>query len=358
MLEGVRVLDFSRLLPGAYCTLLLADLGADVIKVEQAGRGDPLRAMPGGPVYFDALHRGKRSVALRFKTPAGQAAIRKLVAASDVLVEGFRPGVMEKMGLGYEDLSRQNRRLVYCAITGYSSNGPLRDRAGHDLNYLALGGPLSLMPKTAQGIPAIPSIQAADLGGAVTAAMAILAALFEREHTSHGRRLEVPMFDVVQSWIGHWFAGARAHVAGLDLTGGLPCYHVYRVQDGFLTVAALETPFWLTFCDVIGRPDLGPRQADSSAIDEVQAILAPRTRDQWVAAFAGRDACVEPCLSLEEVLAWGVPQGAPILLAGDRPTASGPAPSLGEHTLTVLEECGLSPAEIAAATRAAPEEAR
>src|SRR5919201_95106 len=330
MLEGVRVLDFSRLLPGAYCTLLLADLGADVIKVEQAGRGDPLRAMPGGPVYFDALHRGKRSVALRFKTPAGQAAIRKLVAASDVLVEGFRPGVMERMGLGYEELSRHNPRLVYCAITGYPSTGPLRDRAGHDLNYLALGGPLSLMPKTAEGTPAIPSVQAADLGGAVTAAMAILAALLERERTGHGRRLEVPMFDVVQSWIGHWFAGARARVAGLDLTGGLPCYHVYRVQDGFLTVAALETPFWLTFCDVIGRPDLGPRQADSSAIDEVQSVLASRTRDQWMAVFNQKDACVEPCLSLEEALARGIPQGAPLLAGNERPRGNSRGPTPGE----------------------------
>ena len=358
MLKGLRVLDFSRLLPGAYCTLLLADLGADVIKVEQAGRGDPLRAMPGGPAYFDALHRGKRGVALRFKTPAGQAAIRRLVAANDVLVEGFRPGVMEKLGLGYEDLMQVNPRLVYCAITGYPSNGLLRERAGHDLNYLALGGPLSLMPKTSEGTPAIPSIQTADLGGAVTAAMAILAALLERARTGRGRRLEVPMMDVVQSWIGHWFAGARAGTAGLDLTGGLPCYHVYRVQDGFLTVAALETPFWLAFCDGIGRPDLGSRQADSGAIVEVQSVLASRTRDQWMAVFNQKDACVEPCLSLEEALARGVPQGAPVLAGNERPVANGRAPTLGEHTATVLEECGLSPVEIAAATRAAPEEAR
>ncbi len=345
MLQGIRILDLTRLLPGGYCTLLLADLGADVVKVEAPGHGDPLRGVPGGEVYFDALHRGKRSVALRLRSDAGRRAVERLAAASDVLVEGFRPGVMERFGLGWSRLSAVNARLVYCAITGYGSDGFLRGRAGHDLNYLARAGVLSLMPK-AEGTPVIPAVQVADLGGAVTAAFAIAAALLERSRTGRGRRLEVSMTDVVRSWLSLPLAAARAGITGADLTGGWPCYHVYPVRDGFMTVAALETRFWLNFCQAIGREDLGPRQADPAAVREVAAALRPRSRAEWMAHFGDRDVCVEPCLRLEEIIGEGVPDAGPLraeaVAAGSRRSA----PSVGQHTREVLSEAGLSPAEI------------
>ncbi len=346
MLDKIRVLDLTRLLPGGYCTLLLADLGADVIKIEAPGRGDPLRSFPAGAVLFSALNRGKRSVGLRLKTPPGRKALLSLAAQSDVLVEGFRPGVMERLELGWEQLHEVNPRLVYCSLTGYGLSGPLRTRAGHDLNYLARSGALSLMPR-AGGLPAIPAVQAADLGGAVTAAVAILAALVERAQRGKGRRLDVAMTTVVQSWILLPLATARVGASTMiDLTGGLPCYHVYEAKDGFMTVAALETPFWLNFCDALGRKDLRERQADPTAIEEVAEIFKSRTRAEWVAFFGEKDVCVEPCLSLEEGLREGVPDGAPMTVDGSRPTNSRRAPAVGEHTAEVLREVGLDTEEI------------
>ncbi len=346
LLKGVRILDLTRLLPGGYCTLLLADLGADVVKVEAPGRGDPLRDFPGGEVLFAALHRGKRSVALRLKTSAGRQGLLRLAAHADVLLEGFRPGVMERLQLGWEQLHEVNPQLIQCSITGYGLKGPLRDRAGHDLNYLARSGALSLMSRR-DGVPAIPAVQVADLGGAVTAAVAVLAALLERQRTGIGRRLDISMTSVVQSWILLPLAAARAGGREItDLTGRLPCYQVYEVRDGFLTVAALEAPFWLNFCQAIGREDLAVRQVDTTAIPEVAEILRSRTRAEWMEHFAGKDVCVEPCLSVNEVLQEGVPDGAPITVDGRWPRSVGSAPKVGEHTSEVLDAAGFSPEEI------------
>ncbi len=332
MLEGTRVLDLSRLLPGGYCTRLLADMGADVVKVEEPSRGDPLRALPGGEVYFRLLHAGKRGIALRLNADAGREALKRLVASADVLVEGFRPGVMERRGLGWSDLVSVNPRLVYCAITGYGSRGALRRRAGHDLNYLARSGVLSMMPR-AGGIPVIPGIQVADLAGGQAAVIAILGALVDRGRTGSGRRLEIAMADVMHEWGKLPLAVRRAEVAGIELTGEWPCYHVYAVKDGFLTVAALEAPFWAAFCRAVGRDDLGPAQRDPRAIPEVAQLLKARTRSEWVAVFADRDVCVEPVLEAGEV-------------ADERTPVA--APGLGEHTREVLEAAGLSPSEVAA----------
>ena len=336
MLSDVQVLDLSRLLPGGYCTLLLARLGAGVVKVEPPGRGDPLRVLPGGGAYFNALHAGKRSITLRLKTDGGRAALLRLAGRSDVLLEGFRPGVMERLGLGYDRLREANPRLVYCAITGYGS-GPDRARAGHDLNYLARAGILSMMPH-ADGRPVIPAVQIADLAGGMQAAILILGALLERRRTGVGRRLEVSMTDVARSWLTTQRAALQAGQPGIPLTGELPCYHVYAVRDGFLTVAALEPRFWEAFCASIARPDLIARQVDPSAVAEVAAVLEPRTRSDWMAQFGDRDVCVEPVLTLDEA--------EPDPGAG---SPSRPAPALGAHTLEVLTEAGLSPEAIAAA---------
>ena len=297
-LTGVRVLDLSRLLPGAYCTQLLEAQGAAVTKVESPG-GDPIRMLPAGETYFDALHRGQPLLTLDLRTADGRASLRGRVADADVLVEGFRPGVMERMELGYGSLSAINPALIYCAITGYGSSGPLARRAGHDLNYLARSGALSLMPHAAGG-PAIPGLQVADLAGGLQAAFLIAAALADRGRTGRGARVEVSMTEVMRSWTRLPRAARRAGIAGLPLTGQVPCYHVYRVADGYLTVAALEADFWAAFCQLVDRADLVSRQYDPSAVGEVQRVLEPASRAEWAGRFAGRDVCVEPVLELDE----------------------------------------------------------
>src|ERR1700694_3770992 len=297
-LDGVRVLDLSRLLPGAYCTHLLQAQGAAVTKVESP-TGDPIRALPGGEAYFDALHRGKQLLTLDLRTEGGRDTLRRRVVDADVLVEGFRPGVMERMELGYAALAAINPALVYCAITGYGSGGPMAHRAGHDLTYLARSGALSVMPLR-DGAPAVPGLQVADMAGGLEAAFSIAAGLVARARTGRGSRVEVSMTDLMRSWTALPRAARRAGLPGLPLTGELPCYHVYAVADGFLTVAALERDFWSAFCQAIHREDLKDRQFDPAAIEAVQATLGPATRAEWAARFGDQDVCVEPALRLEE----------------------------------------------------------
>ncbi len=298
LLDGVRVLDLSRLLPGAYCTQLLQAHGAQVTKIEPPG-GDPIRALPGGAAYFDALHRGKQLMRLDLRTDTGRDALRRLIVDADVLVEGFRPGVMERLELGYPALVAINPALVYCAITGYGSSGSMARRAGHDLNYLARSGALSLMPLR-EGAPAIPGLQVADLAGGLQAAFLVAAALASRVQTGRGCRTEVSMTDLMRSWTRLPRAARRAGLPGLPLTGEVPCYHVYAVADGWLTVAALESDFWAEFCRAIEREDLKDRQFDPAAIELVQATLQTASRAAWTARFGDRDVCVEPVLRLEE----------------------------------------------------------
>lgn len=299
LLEGIKILDLTQFLPGGYCTRLLADLGADVVKVEVSTRGDPIRGLPAGQQLFDALHHGKQLVQLDLGTDAGREQLIRLAETADVLLEGFRPGVMDRRNVGWAQLSAANPRLIYCSITGYGSRGPLRDRAGHDLNYLARSGLLSLMPRAA-GLPVIPAVQIADLAGGMMAATAVLAALANRLGTGKGHRLDVSMMDVAKSWLVLHQAALTAGQPLLSLVGDLPCYRVYRAADGFLTVAALEPQFWRNFCEAIGREDLISRQADPTAVAEVASILAQKTRAEWTAFFGDRDVCVEACLDLEE----------------------------------------------------------
>src|SRR2546428_4345926 len=298
LLVGVRVLDLSRLLPGAYCTQLLQGQGAQVTKIEPPA-GDSIRGLPGGEAYFNALHHGQQVVTIDLRTESGQQALRRRIVDADVLVEGFRPGVLDRIELGYAALSAINPALVYCAITGYGSSGDMARRAGHDLNYLARSGALSLMPRHDR-VPSIPCILVADLAGGLSAAFLIAAALANRAQTGRGRRVEVSMTDLMRSWTALPRAVQRAGLIGVSLTGELPCYHVYSVADGFLTVAALESAFWAEFCHVIDRDDLTGRQFDPAAIDAVQATLGGASRAEWAARFGDRDVCVEPVFSLEE----------------------------------------------------------
>lgn len=305
--------------------MVLHRLGADVIKIEPPRRGDPIRTFPGGEVYYRALHAGKRSLAISFKSESGRQALLALVERSDVLLEGFRPGVMERLGLGFDTLSGHNPRLVYCALTGYGSNNPMQDRAGHDLNYLARSGVLALMPHV-DGIPVIPGVQVADMAGGMQAVMLILAALVERQRTNRGQRVEVSMTDVMREWLTPQRAAFREGITPMGLSGQLPCYHVYPSRDGLLSLGALEPPFWQAFCQAIDRLDLIPRQVDSTAISEVAGILASRTTEEWLRQFAERDVCVEPVLS-------------PLNAAPAEDTQE-PAPTVGQHTAEVLAEIG------------------
>jgi alpha-methylacyl-CoA racemase len=299
LLEGIRVLDLSTLLPGAYCTRLLRDSGAGVLKIEPPG-GDPIRRLPGGDAYFESLHSGKVIVTLDWTTETDRARLEQEIGSADVLVEGFRPGVMDRAGFSYSFLAQLNPRLVVCSITGFGSSGPRATRAGHDLNYLALSGALSLMPRSADGAPMIPAIQIADYAGGLYAAFLIGAGLAGRGKSGSGCRLEVSMTQVLQGWTELARRTQASGLNGVPLTGTAPCYGVYRVLDGYLAVAALEQKFWQNFCMAIDRTDLVERQFDNSAIPEVATVLASHDRAAWMERFKGRDVCVEPCLALDE----------------------------------------------------------
>lgn len=369
-LEGVRVLDLTRLLPGNYGTLLLADLGADVVKVEEPGRGDYIRWSPpmvdGEGAIHRALNRGKRSITLNLKAPGGPDVLRNLAERADALIESFRPGVLSRLGVGYEDLSAANPRLVYCAITGYGQDGPYRDRVGHDINYIGYAGLLHATG-TPDGPPVLPAVQVGDFGGGMAAAVATVSALLEASRTGRGRFVDVGMLDVVTSWLGvlmSWrlATGSVPPRGGMPLSGGLACYRVYRCADGrHLAVGALEPRFWRALCEALEVPGLvdehyaGPERQRSMA-ERLGSIFAERSRDEWVERLAGLETCVGPVNDVGEAMEdpqvrhrggvaeiRGVPVGpgpAIALPGGDRrePRA---APALGEHTAEVLAEVGL-----------------
>ncbi len=383
-LGDVRVLDLSRLLPGGFCSLLLADFGAEVLKVEDTGMGDYIRWSP--PFHegaeestksalFLALNRGKRSIRLNLKSEAGREVLLRLVREHDVLLESFRPGVMERLGVGYERLREENPGLVYCAITGYGQDGPYTARSGHDMNYLGLNGLLGLSGD-AGGPPVQSAGQIADLGGgALMAAFGILAALRERERSGEGQLVDVSMFDGSLSWLAlvaaKYLADGVAPGRGeLELAGGLVCYRPYACRDGWVTLGALEPKFWQEWCRGVGREDLVEKQFErpgSEAHAEVERIFLERTREEWRAFASEHDCCLEPVLGLDEALdselvraremVLGVDQpgaeapvrllGVPVKLSRTPGSPAGPGPALGEHTEQVLASLGYSPEEIA-----------
>ena len=313
-LAGVRVLDFSTLLPGPLATLLLAEAGAEVIKIERPGRGDEMRSyvpkFGADSVNFAMLNRGKRSVAIDLKAPDALARLRPLLESADVVVEQFRPGVMDRLGLGYEALRAINPRIVYCAITGWGQTGPKADVAAHDLNYVAESGMLALAAG-ADGAPVVPSALVADIaGGTYPAVVNILLALRERDRTGVGCKLDVAMADnlfAFMYWaIGNGLVARDWPRPGGDLvTGGSPRYNVYRTADGkYLAAAPLEQKFWENFCALIGldaryRDDVGNEAAVKA---EVARIIATQAADHWQRRFAGQDVCCCVAASIEEAL--------------------------------------------------------
>jgi alpha-methylacyl-CoA racemase len=294
-LAGIRVLDLSRLLPGPYCSLLLADLGADVIKIETPTAGDYARMAPaelGFGGIFDAVNRGKRSLAVNYRLPRGRDVVLRLAANADVFLEASRPGQMTRRGLGPDDVHAVAPGIVYCSLSGYGQTGPYRDRPGHDLDYLALSGLLSLMgPRGARPTP--PGLQVADIAGGTLAALEIVAALVRQAQTGAGATLDVAVLDAIVSWLAPLGAGiARAASDGGPLGGTFPCYTVYQAGDGvWLAVGALEPQFWVSFCRGLGREDLVPRQYDPTAIGVVAGCLSARAADEWL-ELLDDDACV------------------------------------------------------------------
>jgi alpha-methylacyl-CoA racemase len=367
-LAGLRVLDLSRLLPGGFCSLLMADFGADVIKVEDMGMGDYVRA--DGPSFL-ALNRGKRSVRVDLKSDAGRAVFLRMARRADVVLESFRPGVMDRLGVGYERLRAENPRLVYCAITGYGQDGPFAARAGHDMNYLARTGLLDLTGE-ADGPPIQAAGQIADLGGgALMAAFGILAALRERDRSGEGQLVDVSMTDGALAWLAmvaaRFLAGGDVpRRGGTELAGGLICYRPYRCADGWVTLGALEPKFWHAWCEGVERPELAERQFEpvgSETHRAVEAVFAERTRAEWEAFNDEHDCCLEPVLALDEALDSALVRaremvvevdearllGTPVKLSrtpADPTRASGPP--IGADTDAVLGEAGYTPEEIGA----------
>jgi len=378
-LEHLRILDLTRLLPGGYCTLLFADLGADVIKVEEPGKGDYIRWMP--PMVGTlssghlALNRGKRSMTLNLKSPDGVEVFRRLARDADVVIESFRPGVMDRLGIGFEQLSADNPRLVFCAISGYGQTGPYRLRAGHDINYIGYAGVLDMIGERGRG-PVVPGVQIGDIGGGgLMAAVGILAALAEREKTGRGRFVDISMTDGAFSWMsihGQAFAmtGEVPRRGAMRLAGEFACYHVYRCADErWVTVGALEPQFWEALCQALGVPEMierqfSPPEEQDLMIARLAEIFATRTRDAWVADLADLDACFGPVKDMEEafadeqLLARGMvveaptPEGTvhaignPVHLVGDERPSPRPAPDFGEHTDDVLRAAGYDDARI------------
>jgi crotonobetainyl-CoA:carnitine CoA-transferase CaiB-like acyl-CoA transferase len=303
-LSGLKVIDFSTLLPGPFASLILAEAGAEVIKIERPGRGDEMRSyepkVGADSVIFTVLNRGKDSIALDLKNEADKAEARKLAQCADILIEQFRPGVMKRLGLGYDEIATTNPRIVYCSITGYGQNGPKSQVAAHDLNYVADAGLLSLVADQ-EGTPSMPPFPLADVGGgAYPAVLNILLALQERARTGRGRHLDVSMSDNVLPFLYWALAGSAAGqppVVNAELvTGGSPRYRVYRTRDQrFIAAAPLEPQFWTAFCTAIGVPE-------TAGVAEVASRIIERSADEWMRTFDGKDICCSIVASVAEAL--------------------------------------------------------
>lgn len=352
-LEGIRVLDATRLLPGALATQYLADFGADVIKIEQPGVGDYARhlfAEGGENPVFTATNLGKRSVELDLKDAAGREAFLALARTADVLIESFRPGVMDRLGVGYEVLREVNPRLIYVALTGYGQSSPLRNAAGHDINYLAVSGVLDLIGP-GSGAPVVPNVQIADIaGGAMQAAMGILLALVARERTGEGQFVDVSMTRGAANLTALPLAQFRAtgqeprRGAGI-LSGEYACYAVYRCRDErYVAVGALEPKFWESLCRALGLAELIPVQYAPDRQIELKQKLAEvfQTKDapKWALELETHDCCVTLVRTVSESAGCGwllVGRPAPGL-SGTPGRRGASAPKLGEHTREVLGE--------------------
>ncbi|OPX84817.1 MAG: Formyl-coenzyme A transferase [Pelotomaculum sp. PtaB.Bin104] len=379
-LKGIRVLDLSRLLPGPFCSMILADMGAEVLKIEDTDRGDYMRQTgtinKKESMYFLSLNRNKKSMKLNLKSEYGKEIFNKLVQQYDVILEQFRPGVMERLGLGYDDLKKINPKIIYCSLTGYGQYGPYRDMAGHDINYLSITGVLDSIG-IRNGPPVIPGIQFADIaGGSLWAAIGILIAIVGRDRTGIGQFLDVAMSDGVlpfHSLFGaSYFVNGQVPRRGETRQSGLYAfYNIYETKDGlYVSLGASESKFWSGFCTAIGRPDLSseqhaPEPRQSEIINEVQRIIKTKTQAEWIESLKTMDICFTPVKNIGEALADPHVQSRKMVVEMDHPVegkistlafpvkfsqtparVSSPPPLYGEHTLDILKMLGYDDEQI------------
>ena len=385
-LQGIKVVDLSRMAPGPFCTMVLGDLGAEVIRVEEPGGGRMARERGAGAdedaakrsAAFNALNRNKRSVALNLKDEAARKVLHELVRDADVFVEGFRPGVVSRLGCDYETLSELNPRLVYCSLSGYGQDGPYSGLVGHDINYISVGGALGVIGEKG-GAPVIPYNIIADFaGGGMHAATAILAAIIARGHTGRGQYVDVAMSDgvayMLASMMSAYFSdGVVASRGSMSLNGAAPYYNVYECRDGrYISVGCIEPWFWAALCQALGRDDLISMQFDESRAEyikgELRDIFVARDRDEWWERLSGIDnIAVAKVSSLDEValdpqnlhrgmvIEAGEVDGRAVRQVGIGPKLSETPGSVrftgattGQHTDEALGELGYSVEDIAA----------
>lgn len=377
-LDGLRVLDLSRLMPGPLCTMILGDLGADVIKVEQPEIGDYARSAP--PLLgntgsaFLMLNRNKRSITLNLKKAEGQEILRKLAAKADVFVESYRPGVAERLGVGYQAISQVNERIIYCSISGFGQSGPYRDLVGHDLTYTAYSGAIGATGSK-DGPPVIPAIQVSDIQAAMYATIAITAALYRREKAGKGEFIDISLMDAaVASMImpmSFHLAGESTERGSSFLSGGAPFYNIYETADRkYVAIAPLEPKFWIELCSVLRLEKYQDKQLTSEAEanrirEDLAGIFRQKTRDEWVKILNEREIPCAPIYDVREVLADPHVRSrkmifemeteafgrlnqlaTPIRVSHSPLTAKSPPPRLGEHTLQILQELGYSMSDV------------
>ena len=381
MLKGLKVLDLTRLLPGPFCSMVLADYGADVLKIEVPGEGDYLRSwtplVEGISAFFLAVNRNKRSLTLNLKEEEGRELFKKLLLEYDVVLESFRPGVMERLGCGYKELAALKPNLIYCAISGYGQSGSEALKAGHDLNYMAEAGVLNTT--SSREIKALSGIQVADVaGGALYAVSAVLAAYIRVLKGGKGACLDISMTDGLVSMLPllsayHYSLGLEPGPDTTIFNGQLACYHIYKTRDGReIALGALEEKFWQNFCRAIERDDLlkGDHH-DLARQDELKKeltkIFATREAKQWQTLLSGRDTCCEILKTMTEVHAdphfqergmfWQLPlesggellqTNCAVMVDDCKPTQHRPAPKLGQHTDQILNDLGYDQSSISA----------
>lgn len=378
-LKGVRILDFSRLLPGPLATMLLADMGADVIKIEDPDNPDYIRdfepMMEGTSAFYYALNRSKKSLAVNYLEQDGKRIIYELVKSADVVVEQYRPGVMKALGLDYETLIQYNPKLIYASITGYGQTSSMAQVAGHDLNYIAMAGLLGINGSGADSV-VIPGFQLADIaGGAYMAMNAILAALFQRERRGVGEHLDIAMADAVVPLTTLPFAeyqatGKVTERGAFQLSGGLANYNVFRCADGkFIALGSLEPKFWNQICAALNKPEwanviLEGESAHAAVKLELKSMFQEQTRDYWVTFFKGKEVCVSAVNELDELASNTYLQeknaftkqhingkefftvNMPIAFQSGKQNTSWIAPKLGEDTIAILRNMNISESEI------------